>query len=55
MMQVDLPGRVAFIIGAAGGIGSAMAQAFSANGAAVAVVDINFSPTPRTAMSAATC
>jgi NAD(P)-dependent dehydrogenase (short-subunit alcohol dehydrogenase family) len=41
MMQVDLAGRVAFITGAAGGIGSAMAQAFAANGAAVAVVDIN--------------
>ena len=41
MMRVDLAGRVAFITGAAGGIGSAMARAFAANGAAVAVVDIN--------------
>jgi NAD(P)-dependent dehydrogenase (short-subunit alcohol dehydrogenase family) len=41
MMRVDLAGRVAFITGAAGGIGSAMAQAFAANGAAVAVVDID--------------
>jgi 3-oxoacyl-[acyl-carrier protein] reductase/2-deoxy-D-gluconate 3-dehydrogenase len=41
MMRVDLAGRVAFITGAAGGIGSAMAQAFAANGASVAVVDIN--------------
>jgi NAD(P)-dependent dehydrogenase (short-subunit alcohol dehydrogenase family) len=41
MMQVDLAGRVAFITGAAGGIGSAMARAFAANGAAVAVVDVN--------------
>jgi 3-oxoacyl-[acyl-carrier protein] reductase/2-deoxy-D-gluconate 3-dehydrogenase len=41
MMRVELAGRVAFITGAAGGIGSAMARAFAANGAAVAVVDIN--------------
>jgi NAD(P)-dependent dehydrogenase (short-subunit alcohol dehydrogenase family) len=41
MMRVDLAGKVAFITGAAGGIGSAMARAFAANGAAVAVVDIN--------------
>ena len=41
MMQVDLTGRVVFITGAAGGIGSAMARAFAANGASVAVVDIN--------------
>ena len=40
-MRVDLAGRVAFITGAAGGIGSAMARAFADNGAAVAVVDIN--------------
>ena len=41
MMQVDLAGQVAFITGAAGGIGSAMARAFAAAGAGVAVVDIN--------------
>jgi 3-oxoacyl-[acyl-carrier protein] reductase/2-deoxy-D-gluconate 3-dehydrogenase len=41
MMRVDLAGRVAFITGGAGGIGSAMAAAFAANGAGVAVVDIN--------------
>lgn len=41
MMTVDLTGKVAFITGAAGGIGSAMAREFARNGAAVAVVDIN--------------
>ena len=41
MMTVDLSGRVAFITGAAGGIGSALAAAFAANGAAVVVADIN--------------
>jgi NAD(P)-dependent dehydrogenase (short-subunit alcohol dehydrogenase family) len=41
MMRVDLAGRVVFITGGAGGIGSAMAAAFAANGAGVAVVDIN--------------
>ena len=40
MMRVDMAGRVVFITGAAGGIGSAMAAAFAANNAAIAVVDI---------------
>ena len=40
-MQVELKGRVAFITGGAGGIGTAMCQAFAANGAGVVVADIN--------------
>jgi NAD(P)-dependent dehydrogenase (short-subunit alcohol dehydrogenase family) len=40
-MRVDLAGRVAFITGGAGGIGTALVQAFAANGAGVVVADIN--------------
>lgn len=40
-MQVDLEGRVAFVTGAAGAIGSAMVERFDAAGAAVVVADIN--------------
>lgn len=40
-MQVDLEGRVALVTGAAGAIGSAIAQRFEAAGAAVVVADVN--------------
>ncbi|MBN9000241.1 MAG: SDR family oxidoreductase, partial [Rhizobiales bacterium] len=40
-MQCDLAGRVAFVTGAAGGIGRAIVERLSANGAAVVVADIN--------------
>lgn len=40
-MQCDLSGRVAFVTGAAGGIGRAIVERLSANGAAVVVADIN--------------
>ena len=40
-MKVAMDGRVVFITGAAGGIGSAMAHAFAANGARVAAADLD--------------
>lgn len=40
-MNVDLAGQVAFVTGAAGAIGGAIAEAFSANGAHVVVADID--------------
>src|SRR4051794_178355 len=40
-MRADLTGQVAFITGGAGGIGRAIASLFAANGAAVAVADVN--------------
>ncbi len=40
-MRVDLTGQVAFVTGGAGGIGTALCQAFAANGAGVVVADIN--------------
>jgi NAD(P)-dependent dehydrogenase (short-subunit alcohol dehydrogenase family) len=40
-MQTDLGGQVAFVTGAAGAIGSAIANRLAANGAAVVVADIN--------------
>ena len=40
-MKTDLSGEVAFITGAAGGIGRAMAKAFADSGAAVVVADVN--------------
>jgi NAD(P)-dependent dehydrogenase (short-subunit alcohol dehydrogenase family) len=40
-LQVDLRGRVALVTGAAGAIGSATVERLSANGASVAVADIN--------------
>ncbi|MEJ0097751.1 MAG: SDR family NAD(P)-dependent oxidoreductase [Bauldia sp.] len=40
-MQSDLNGRVAFVTGAAGGIGRAIAQRLSDNGARVVIADID--------------
>jgi 3-oxoacyl-[acyl-carrier protein] reductase/2-deoxy-D-gluconate 3-dehydrogenase len=40
-METDLGGKVAFITGAAGAIGSAMARLLAGNGAAVVVADVN--------------
>jgi len=40
-VRADLSGKVAFITGAAGGIGSAIAELFAANGAAIVVADLN--------------
>ena len=40
-MQCDLSGRVAFVTGAAGGIGRAIVDRLAANGASIVVADIN--------------
>jgi NAD(P)-dependent dehydrogenase (short-subunit alcohol dehydrogenase family) len=40
-MKADLGGKVAFITGAAGGIGKAIARLFADNGATIVVADIN--------------
>ena len=40
-MQCDLSGRVAFVTGAAGGIGRAIADRLAANGASIVVADVN--------------
>jgi NAD(P)-dependent dehydrogenase (short-subunit alcohol dehydrogenase family) len=40
-MRIDLTGRVAFITGGAGGIGTALCRGFAANGAGVVVADID--------------
>src|SRR5689334_18546323 len=37
----ELAGRVAFITGAAGGLGQAMARAFATSGASVALADLD--------------
>src|SRR6185503_19679614 len=41
MMRCDLSGRVAFVTGAAGAIGSAIAKRLADNGASVVVADVN--------------
>ena len=41
-MRCDLGGRVAFVTGAAGAIGRAIASRLAANGASVVIADINF-------------
>lgn len=41
MMKVDYTGKTVVITGAAGGIGSSMAECFASNGANVAVCDVN--------------
>jgi NAD(P)-dependent dehydrogenase (short-subunit alcohol dehydrogenase family) len=41
IVRADLSGKVAFITGAAGGIGSAIAELFAANGAAIVAADLN--------------
>jgi NAD(P)-dependent dehydrogenase (short-subunit alcohol dehydrogenase family) len=40
-MRADLSGKVAFITGAASGIGKAIAEIFAVNGAAIVVADVN--------------
>ena len=40
-MRCDLDGRVAFVTGAAGAIGGAIARKFAANGGAVVIADVN--------------
>ncbi len=40
-MKTDLKGKVAFVTGAAGGIGRAIARLLAANGAAIVVADID--------------
>jgi 3-oxoacyl-[acyl-carrier protein] reductase/2-deoxy-D-gluconate 3-dehydrogenase len=40
-MQCDLSGRVAFVTGAAGGIGRAIVDRLAANGASIVVADVN--------------
>jgi 3-oxoacyl-[acyl-carrier protein] reductase len=40
-MKVDLAGQVAFITGAAGAIGGAIARAYAQNGAAVVIADVD--------------
>jgi NAD(P)-dependent dehydrogenase (short-subunit alcohol dehydrogenase family) len=41
-MECDLDGKVAFVTGAGNGIGKAIAQRLSDNGAAVAIADVDF-------------
>jgi NAD(P)-dependent dehydrogenase (short-subunit alcohol dehydrogenase family) len=48
-MRCDLSGKVAFVTGAAGTIGSAIAQRLAANGASVVVADINLERATATA------
>jgi 3-oxoacyl-[acyl-carrier protein] reductase len=48
-MQVDLKGQVAWVTGGAGGIGGAICEALAANGAAVAVLDMNEEAAKKTA------
>jgi NAD(P)-dependent dehydrogenase (short-subunit alcohol dehydrogenase family) len=40
-MKADLSGKVAFVTGAAGGIGHAIARLFARNGAAIVIADID--------------
>ena len=49
MLKVDLTGQVAFVTGAAGAIGQAIAQRLSENNAFVMVADINFEEAERVA------
>jgi len=48
-VQVDLRGRVAFITGGGNGIGQAIARKLAANGAAIAIADIDHEGAKRTA------
>ncbi|MCX5494073.1 SDR family NAD(P)-dependent oxidoreductase [Kaistia dalseonensis] len=48
-MQCDLGGKVAFVTGAANGIGSAIARRLSDNGAAVVIADIDIANAERIA------
>jgi len=50
-MQCDLGGKVAFVTGAANGIGSAIARRLSQNGCAVAIADIDMENAVRMAAS----
>jgi 3-oxoacyl-[acyl-carrier protein] reductase/2-deoxy-D-gluconate 3-dehydrogenase len=50
-MKADLTGRVAFVTGAANGIGRAIARTYADNGAAVVVADIDGEAAFRTAAS----
>ena len=48
-MQVDLSGRVVFVTGGGNGIGQAIARKLAANGASIAIADIDHEGARRTA------
>lgn len=50
-MQISFPGKVAFVTGAASGMGLAAAQAFAAAGASVALADFDLSAAQQAAQS----